>query len=714
MRIFRLSLLIALLFGTGYSHAQITADPTTWKYEVKKSGDNKYKLIFHLSLKEGWHIYSLKPGGDGSLIAPSFSFNKASFYKPEGKVSEKGKLISKVRDGIDGAVNEFHGNVDYTQEIAVTGNGKITGTQEYQVCDETMCLPPKKKSFSFEIKDAEGKDTTLNQVAVTSPADTSPSETAQLIDTSKLATTIPNNGQSATDTTERSGVVGWGDKTTGSSLWFLFALCFLGGLLAITTPCVYSMVPITVSFFTKRSKTRAEAIRNAIYYSLSIIIIFTVLGVLISAIFGPQALYKLSSNWIANLFFFAVFVIFGISFLGAFEITLPSSWTSKTDSRAGTSSFKGIFFMAMTLVIVSFSCTSGIIGPLLVAASRGGLVGPALGMFGFSLGLALPFTFFAFSPGMINKMANAGGWLNQVKVTLGFIEIALALKFFSNADLVKGWRILDREIFIAIWIVIAVMLGLYLLGKLKLSHDDANTKNIYGQEYVSLFKLFLAFSSFAFAVYLLPGMFGAPLKGLGQFLPPMGTQDFVIGSGGNVASTGGNTSEASGAGPVKYVQAMRLYEPDVAKNSGLVTYFDYDEALAASKKEHKPVMLDFTGITCVNCRLMETNVWAAPEVMKRMKEDFVIASLYCDASQVPVAKEEQYYSKALGTQVTNLGDRSLDLQVSKFNSNSQPFYFFVDDAGTKLADAGYGTNTNVAKFVAHLEAVKAKYKQLHP
>ena len=371
--------------------------------------------------------------------------------------------------------------------------------------------------------------------------------------------------------------------------------------------------------------------------------------------------------------------------------------------------------MALTLVIVSFSCTSGIIGPLLVAASRGGYVGPAIGMFGFSLGLALPFTFFAFSPGLINKLGNAGGWLNQIKVTLGFIEIGLALKFFSNADLVRGWRILDREIFIAIWIVLAILLGLYLLGKLKLSHDDSNKKNMFGVEYVSLFKLFLVFCSFTFAVYLLPGMFGAPLKGLGQFLPPMGTQDFVLNPNGSLAKY--NTlspTEPTGQHPTKYAEAMRLYEPDVVKNNGLVTYFDYQEALDAGKKLNKPVMLDFTGITCVNCRLMETNVWADPEVMKRLKNDFIVASLYCDASNVQLPESEQYDSKALGYRVKNLGDRSLDLQISLFNANSQPFYFFVDENGTKLAEKGYGTNTDVSAFIAFLDQVKARYKELHP
>lgn len=720
MRLIRLLFIASFLcLFSGNAFAQMTADPTTWTFETKKTGDNSYKLIIHLSLKKDWHIYSMKPGGDGSLIPPSFVYDKNSNYKLVGKTTEAGKLLHKNFDGIDGTVNYYLDKVAYTQEITASADGKITGTLEYQVCDESMCLPPKKKGFSFDVKGvASKKENSADTVkaATTAAPDTSAlaiaAPTTQLVDSNNITGTSGAAAANSINTSKESG----SEKPATANLWLLFALCLGGGLIAVTTPCVFSMVPITVSFFTKRSKTRAEAIRNSIYYSLSIIIIFTVLGVLISAIFGPQALYKLSTNWIANLFFFAVFIIFGVSFLGAFEITLPSSWTSKTDSQASTNSFKGIFFMALTLVIVSFSCTSGIIGPLLVAASRGGFVGPAIGMFGFSLGLALPFTFFAFSPGMINKLGNAGGWLNQIKVTLGFIEIGLALKFFSNADLVKGWRILDREIFIAIWIVLAILLGIYLLGKLKLSHDDVNKKNMFGVEYTSLFKLFLVFCSFTFAVYLLPGMFGAPLKSFGSFLPPMGTQDFVLSSGGGIAANGGKGHAEANGGlhPIKYADAMRMYEPDVVKNNGLVTYFDYQEALDAGKKLNKPVMLDFTGITCVNCRLMETNVWASPEVMTRLKNDFVVASLYCDASNVTLPEAEQYESKALGYKVTNLGDRSLDLQVSLFNANSQPFYFFVDAAGNKLADKGYGTNTNVAAFVAHLDKVKARYKELHP
>ncbi|RYD56545.1 MAG: DUF255 domain-containing protein [Sphingobacteriales bacterium] len=566
-----------------------------------------------------------------------------------------------------------------------------------------MCLPPKKKSFTFEITDAVTTNAALTDSLKKNDSLALAASTTT-VDTAKQAA-VDNKGDKKDDDD--------GEHKEKGLLW-LFIASFIGGLAAVITPCVYSMIPITVSFFTKRSKTRAEGIRNAIYYSLSIIIIFTVLGVLISAVFGGNALNNLSTNWIANLFFFAIFIIFGISFLGAFEITLPSSWTSVTDSKAGLSSFGGIFFMAMTLVIVSFSCTGPIVGPLLVIAGKGGLIGPALGMFGFSVGLALPFALFAVFPGMLSKMATSGGWLNQVKVVLGFLELMLALKFLSNADLAQGWRLLDREIFIAIWIVLAIMLGIYLLGRLKLSHDDASPKNVYGQEYVSLFRLFLAIASFTFAVYLMPGMWGAPLNGMSQFIPPMGTQDWVLGEGGGSVAANTHAASPDGTSPVKYVEEMRIYEPPVVKKLGLVTYFDYDEAVAAAKKLKKPIMLDFTGINCVNCRKMEAQVWSQPEVAKRLKEDFIVASLYCDYDKIDLPKEEQYYSKALGADVVTLGDKNEDIQASKFNSNAQPFYFFVDENGNKLANTGYGYDPDVQKFINHLDNVKNKYQASNP
>ncbi len=499
---------------------------------------------------------------------------------------------------------------------------------------------------------------------------------------------------------------------TRSLLW-IFLTAFAGGLLALLTPCVYSMIPVTVSFFTKRSRTRQEGLKNALIYSASIIIIFTLLGFLITLIFGPAALNNLATNWIANLIFFALFLVFGISFLGAFEIGLPSSWSNKADSKAGTGSITGIFFMALTLVVVSFSCTGPIIGNLLVLAAKGNYFGPLMGMFGFSLALALPFALFAFFPSKLNILGKAGGWLNAVKVTLGFLELALALKFLSNADLAKGWRLLDREVFISLWVVIFVMLGVYLLGKLKLHHDDELPKNDFGLPYLKVPRLFFAMASFAFAVYMIPGMWGAPLKGISAFVPPMGTQDFnasVAKSSASVSSAGAEATNSL-PHPEKYYEQMHIYEPEVVTKYGMITYFDYDEALAVARQLKKPLMLDFTGINCVNCRKMEGQVWSDPKVMQRLKEDFVIASLYVDVHNVDLQPAEQYFSKSLDMQVETLGDKNADLQVTTFGANTQPYYFFLDAAENKLVDEGYGYDPSINKFIDLLDKVKEEYKK---
>lgn len=496
------------------------------------------------------------------------------------------------------------------------------------------------------------------------------------------------------------------------SLWFIFLAAFGGGLLALLTPCVYSMIPVTVSFFTKRSKTPAEGKRNAILYASSIITIFTVLGFAITLIFGPAALNNLATNWIANLLFFVLFLVFGISFLGAFEITLPSKWSNAADTKANTKSFWGIFFMALTLVLVSFSCTGPIIGNLLVLAAKGSYWGPLTGMFGFSVALALPFALFAFFPGKLNVLGKAGGWLNAIKVTLGFLELALALKFLSNADLVKGWRLLDREIFIALWVVIFALLGLYLLGKLKLHHDDELPKNDFGLPYLTVTRLFFAIASLSFALYLLPGMWGAPLKGVSAFVPPMGTQDFVI-TANHSNNENQHTSDNSNAlpPPEKYASTMKIYEPEVVVKYGMVTYFDYDEALAVARKLKKPLMIDFTGINCVNCRKMEGEVWSNPEVMKRLKENFVIVSLYVDVQNIDLPENEVYYSKELNKQVTTLGDKNADMQVKVFGANSQPYYFFLDNNEKRLINQGYGYNPNVQSFINHLDKALEEFKK---
>jgi thiol:disulfide interchange protein DsbD len=526
---------------------------------------------------------------------------------------------------------------------------------------------------------------------------------------SEFKTFILPDAKSSSENNSELKAVNTGGSVATRSLTWIFFTAFAGGLLALITPCVYSMIPVTVSFFTKRSKNKSEGIKNAISYSLSIVIIFTLLGFLITVIFGPTALNNLATNWIANLIFFLIFLIFGISFLGAFEISLPSSWGNKADSKASTGSFIGIFFMALTLVVVSFSCTGPIIGNLLVIAARGSYWGPLVGMFGFSLALALPFALFAFFPGKLNVLGKAGGWLNAVKVTLGFLELALALKFLSNADLSKGWRILDREVFISLWIVIFLLLGIYLLGKIKFSHDDELPKNDFDIPYLSVTRLFFAIASFSFAVYMIPGLWGAPLKSISAFLPPMGTQDFVVGSAGKAVSYQNDSSTTALPRPVKYYDRMKMYEPEVVTQYGMTTYFDYDEALAVARKLHKPLMLDFTGINCVNCRKMEGQVWSDPEVMKRLKNNFVIVSLYVDVQNIDLQPSEEYFSKALNKKITTLGDKNADLQVTQYNANVQPYYFFLDAHENRLEPEGYGYDSNVEKFKNMLDDVVAKY-----
>ncbi len=703
-----LILFFSLFVGVGL-RAQMQEDPATWTIEVKKQKGNDYQIVFHAKLKKTWHIFSLTPGGDGMQIPPKFTFAPNGDVKLKGPITEEGKKITETADGVDGAFFYYEDHVDYYQNATIKRNTKIKGKHTYQVCDHNICLREKEVSFSLDVTDAGGTmDTSASAKQLVAAADAQAADDATNHDGTVNADTAKAKAEALA--LQEKKTADENKKSSGNkSLLWLFLAALGGGIAAVLTPCVYSMIPITVSFFTKRSKTRKEGLRNALYYSLSIIIIFTLLGVLISAIFGANALNSLSTNWIANLFFFVIFIVFGISFLGAFEITLPSSWTSATDSKAGVGSFGGIFFMALTLAIVSFSCTGPIVGPLLVLAGKGGILGPTIGMFGFSIGLALPFALFAVFPGMLNKMASSGGWLNQVKVVLGFVELMLALKFFSNADLAQGWRLLDREIFIAIWIVLSVLLGLYLLGRLKLSHDDAPAKNVYGQEYVSLFKLFIAIISFSFAVYLLPGMWGAPLNGVSAFVPPMGTFDAF---GGSAAVASGSESKDENR-PIKYAAELKSYEPQVVRSLGLVTYFDYDEALAVSKKLKKPIMLDFTGINCVNCRKMESQVWSRPEVAKRLKEDFIVVSLYCDINRIVLPKEQQYFSKDLNAQVTTLGDKNTDLEASKFAAAGEPIYFFVDENGNKLIAESYGYNPDVQKFIDHLDKVKENYKKAH-
>jgi cytochrome c biogenesis protein CcdA/thioredoxin-related protein len=654
----RRKILSLLLLAAGISADVWAQDAPVVSFEKERLNDSTVRLYFDVKAPSGTRIYRLPQGQD--VLYSEIEFDSASRGYVTGKLSSVTEPVQE-RDAALEALTFFHqDSVRWRQDVRISSGDSVVLKGElrfmYKRADEFLNGAER---FRFEIAPVAGS------------SETSP--------------------------------VG------GRSLWWIFLAAFGGGLLALLTPCVYSMIPVTVSFFTKRSTNRAQGIRNAMYYAASIVIIFTLLGFLITLVFGPAALNNLATNWIANLVFFALFLIFGISFLGAFEINLPSSWMNRSDARAGTTSFIGIFFMALTLVLVSFSCTGPIIGNLLVLAAKGSYLGPLVGMLGFSVALALPFALFAFFPSKLNILGKAGGWLNAVKVTLGFLELALALKFLSNADLVKGWRILDREVFLSLWIVIFGLLGMYLLGKLKLHHDDELPKNDFGLPYLTVTRLMFAILSLAFVVYMVPGLWGAPLKGIGAFVPPLGTQDFISTSGAQRSAGGTDHSDPASSGlptPVKYHDRMRMYEPEVVTTYGMTTYFDYDEALAVARKVGKPLMIDFTGINCVNCRKMESEVWSDPEVMKRLKEDFVIVSLYVDVQDIELPEREHYYSEALSKKVTTLGDKNADMQVTRFQANSQPYYFFVDGNEQRLVPEGYGYDPNIPKFISLLEAAK--------
>jgi thiol:disulfide interchange protein DsbD len=690
-------IVLAFVFSANTLFAQnMIADPSTWTFETKHVKDNHYQLIFHLKLKEGWHIWSLNPGGDGFQIVPSFKIKKNDAVIKLGSFKEKGNAITELMDGVDGKVTYFKNKVDYIAELEVNNNTTLLGTFKYQVCDDKMCLPPATKKCSFEIKDAK-------QLAATNTTQ----DTNTAVKSEASYTPSGNNDAQANQTIISTKEESKPIPSDQRSNLMLIIEGILGGLLSIITPCVFAMLPMTVSFFLKRSKDKKTGIKVALQYSFSIVLIFTLLGFLLTLVNNKNILYEFSSDWRTNLVFFGLFMIFAFSFLGAFELSLPSKWSTLTDSKANMNSFSGIFFMALTLAIVSFSCTAPFLGGLISEISKGAHIGPLFGFMGYGIGLALPFTLFAIFPQLLNALNKQGGWLNAVKVTFGFIELALAFKFLSNADLQKGWRLLDREIFIAIWVVIAIVLALYLLGKIRFSHDSDLPKNTWDLPYLTVTRTMFAIASLVFALYLLPGMWGAPLNGMGAFVPPMGTQDFVLNAGGSAAPE--EKKEAH-----MYADKMKLYEPEAVRKFGLDTYFDYQEALAASKKLNKPLMLDFTGITCVNCRKMETQVWSNEAVLKMLKEDFIIVSLYCDATQVEIPKEAQFESQFLGATVETLGQYNSDLQATKYNSNTQPIYFFVDGNEQLLAKEGYSYNPDVALFIKHLNAVKAAYKNLHP
>jgi thiol:disulfide interchange protein DsbD len=654
-----------LLSFSATAQRDTASKPVRLSFESQRRDDSTVVVKVAATMDRGVRLYRLKRS-ENDVIYSEISFDSASALRLRDTAAAMGNLEAEMEPSLDAVTEYYVDSVTWLQPVSVDAGDSVV----------------LKGAFRYSYKSGE---------------EYLSGEEPFRLEFDRPATGVGDGG--------RKGDIG------NRSLWWIFLAAFGGGLLALLTPCVYSMIPVTVSFFTKRSVDRKQGIRNALLYAASIVLIFTVLGFLITVVFGPAALNNLATNWIANLVFFALFLVFGISFLGAFDINLPSSWMNRSDARAGTGDFTGIFFMALTLVLVSFSCTGPIIGNLLVLAARGSYLGPIMGMLGFSLALALPFALFAFFPSKLNILGKAGGWLNAVKVTLGFLELALALKFLSNADLVKGWRILDREVFLSLWIVIFLLLGLYLLGKLRFHHDDELPKNDFGLPYLSVTRLFFAIASLSFAVYMVPGLWGAPLKAVGAFLPPIGTQDFIL--GGGTKATGstpkGEQDATALPHPVRYYERMRMYEPEVVTKYGMTTYFEYEEGLAVSRKLGKPLMIDFTGINCINCRKMEAEVWSDPEVMKRLKEDFVIVSLYVDVHDIELPEKERYQSEAIGKRVETLGDRNADIQVSRYNANSQPYYFFLDAQERRLIPEGYGYDPDVDRFIRLLDEAKARY-----
>lgn len=482
------------------------------------------------------------------------------------------------------------------------------------------------------------------------------------------------------------------------TLWQIFIAGFLGGFAAFLMPCVYPMLPLTVSFFTKKGGSRSKAIAQSALYGLSIIVIYVALGFLITLLFGPSALNALATNGIFNFCFFLLLVVFGVSFLGAFEITLPSSLANKMDENSDKGGLIGIFFMAATLVVVSFSCTGPIIGSVLVeAATKGERLAPAIVMLGFSLALALPFTIFAMFPSALKSLPKSGGWLNSVKVILGFIEIAFALKFLSNVDLAYHWNWFDREVFLSLWIAIGILMGLYLIGKIKFSHDS-------DLAYMSVPRTFIAMVVFAFVVYMIPGLWGAPLKSISAFLPPLSTQDFDLSGGAG----GGSAPAAASSSSIKTKKYEEIFKR-MPKVKGIDDWYDYDQAVAVAKEQHKPILIDFTGWNCVNCRKMEADVLPSPEVLKRLKNDFVVVQLVIDDKTV-LEPSEQFTSALTGKKITELGAKWLDLEISKYNSNAQPYYVIINEKGDALVPP-QGANFHVDEYVKYLDSGIAAYKK---
>lgn len=683
--IYLFSAICLVLSGVLPLQAQIL-NAIKWKVNLEKSAEpvvgERITLRFEASIDKGYYIYAVTPSPSGPLPT-TMGIDQIKGLKVSGKLREKGKPTTVFDDIFGTDVHYFKNKAEFYQEFVITEPSvNLVGYLDYQVCDTMSCVPGSKNfTYTFTAKPAEKGTVVDTAVVPASGAENDSSENNTSVDTAKAA----SYGVSPAD-------FGIPNKDEGM-LWFIL-VSFGSGLLALLTPCVFPMIPMTVSFFTKQSKTRAEGIRKSLIYAASIVVIYVLLGVLVSATIGAAALNEWSTSWYFNIFFFLICIVFAASFFGMFEITLPSSLVNTMDRKSEQGGLMGIFFMAFTLVLVSFSCTGPIVGTLLVEAAGGSYMRPVLGMAAYSLAFAIPFGLFALFPSWLNTLPKSGGWLNSVKVVLGFLELALALKFLSVADMTYEWGILDREIYLLVWVVIFVMLGSYLMGWFKLPHDSA-------MPFVNVPRFFFSMSVFAFALYLMMGVFGHPLKMLSGLLPPQSPDQqlwfsYFQGAGSSDVHTGSGSSACADAGTRKYAES--LHAPH-----GLCAFFDYEEGMAYARKTGKPVILDFTGKGCVNCRKMEDYVWVDPRILKILKEDYVLISLYVDLKRdLP---ESEKYTTPTGKKIRTVGDKWAWLQEERFRTNAQPQYVLLDHAENVL-NQPVGYDKDVQKFIDFLEEGK--------
>ena len=677
---------ICLLLIAVVAQAQIQ-EPVKFKSELKTLAAGEAEIVFTATIDKGWHVYSTDLG-DGGPISATFNVEKISGATVVGKLQPKGKEIASYDKLFEMNVRYFESTAQFVQKLKLTGGDyKIEGFLEFGACNDENCLPPTQVEFNFSGKAeaAKGAAAATPAEKVTAPVEETKPETQPASQTETPADTastgIIGGADGPTDINVAGNIDLWkpvindlqsyGETTSQDDMsWiYIFITGFLGGLLALFTPCVWPIIPMTVSFFLKRSKDKKKGIRDAWTYGASIVVIYVTLGLAITLIFGASALNALSTNAVFNILFCLMLVVFAASFFGAFELTLPSKWSNAVDSKAeATGGLLSIFLMAFTLSLVSFSCTGPIIGFLLVQVSTtGSVVAPAIGMLGFAIALALPFTLFALFPSWLKSMPKSGGWMNVIKVTLGFLELAFALKFLSVADLAYGWRILDRETFLALWIVLFALLGFYLLGKIKFPHDDDDTK-------VGVGRFFMALFSLAFAVYMVPGLWGAPLKAVSAFAPPMQTQDF------------------------------NLYNNEVHAK-----FDDYDLGMEYARQHGKPVMLDFTGYGCVNCRKMELAVWTDSKVSDIINNDYVLITLYVD-NKTPLTSPVKVTENGRERTLRTVGDKWSYLQRVKFGANAQPFYVLIDNEGRPL-NKSYSYDEDIPKYIEFLQTGLENYKK---